>query len=144
MNNQCSCLSRRLVNAFLASTIAWPFSRAVPSFLSKQLNLQKSFQCLLLSLFGNLRSACAIGTACLNSLPQETSTTEQLANEILAAASCDTETMKSKETVRHQIANRVRDDFAQGAIISVDGWLLSLTEARVYALVTLTLGHPEQ
>jgi hypothetical protein len=144
MNNQCRFLNRRLVNAFLVGTIAWSFSRAVPSFLSKQASVQKSFQWLLLSLFGNLRSACAIGTACLNSLPQETSTAEQLANEILAAASCDTETMKSKETVRRRIANCVRQDFAQGAIISVDGWLLSLTEARVYALVTLSVGHRQQ
>jgi len=40
--------------------------------------------------------------------------------------------MKSKETVRRRTANCVRHDFAQGAIISVDGWLLSLTEARVF------------
>jgi hypothetical protein len=80
----------------------------------------------------------------LNSLPQETGTAEQLANEILAAASCDAETIKSREAVRRQIANRVRHDFAQGAIISVDGCLLSLTEARVYALVTLSLGHPNK
>ena len=33
-------------------------------------------------------------------------TAEQLPNEI-AAASCDPETMKSKEAVRRQIANRV-------------------------------------
>src|SRR5208282_2708433 len=101
MNNQCRCLSRRVVISFLASTIAWPSSPTVPPFMSKQANLQKSLQFMLLSLFGNLRSAFAIGTACLNSLPQETSTAEQLANEILAAASCDTEMMKSKETVRH-------------------------------------------
>src|SRR5271165_1001938 len=34
MNNQCRCVSRRLVNVFLASTIAWPFSPAVPPFMS--------------------------------------------------------------------------------------------------------------
>jgi len=76
--------------------------------------------------------------ACLNLLPHEQNTRQQLTNEILAAALCDTETMKSKEAVRYQIANQVRHEFAQGAIISVDGWLLSLTEARVYALVALT------
>jgi len=138
MNDQSCCLSRRLVNVFLASAIAWPFSGAVPSPVLKRHNLQQPLQCMLLSLFGNLRSACAIGMACLNSLPHEQSTGQQLANEILAAASCDTETMKSKEAVRYRIANQVRQEFAQGAIISVDGWLLSLTEARVYALVALT------
>jgi hypothetical protein len=36
------------------------------------------------------------------------------------------------------IANQVRLDFAQGAVVSVEGWLLSLTEARVYTLVVLS------
>jgi hypothetical protein len=36
------------------------------------------------------------------------------------------------------VANQVRLDFAQGAVVSIDGWLLSLTDARVYALVALS------
>ena len=136
MNNDCRCLNRRLVNAILASTIAW---RAVPSFLSERPDVQHSFRYLLLSLFGDLPSACAIGAACLRSLPPETSTAEQHENEILASVSLDAETMKNREALRRKIANCVRHDFAEGAIINVDGWLLSLTEAHVYALVTLSL-----
>jgi hypothetical protein len=137
MNNQCPCLDRRFVNGILASITAWPFG-VIPLLSSEQANGQYSFRYLLLSLFGDLKSASAIGSACLNYLP--TSTAEQLANEILAIASCDAEAMKNREALRRQIINRVRGDFAKGAIISVDGWLLSLTEARVYALVTLSLG----
>ena len=87
----------------------------------------------------NFRSGCALGTACLRSLPKGESTRRQLSNKIIAQALCDAETMKSKEAVRRRIANQVRLDFAHGAVVSVDGWLLSLTEARVYALVTLNL-----
>jgi hypothetical protein len=90
---------------------------------------------MLRSLFG---SAPALGTACLNSLPSEKSSLQQLASEVLAATSCDVEAMKSKALVRQRIANQVRRDFAQGAIVSVDGWLLSLTEVRIYALLALS------
>ena len=40
--------------------------------------------------------------------------------------------------MRRQIANQVRSDFANGAILDVDGWLLSITEARVCALICLS------
>jgi hypothetical protein len=85
----------------------------------------------------NFRSGCALGTACSRSLLNGESTGRQLSNKIIAQALCDAETMKSKEAVRRRIANQVGLDFAHGAVVSVDGWLLSLTEARVYALVAL-------
>ena len=77
---------------------------------------------------------CA-GHGLLEIVAQRESTGRQLSNKIIAQALCDAETMKSKEAVRRRIANQVRLDFAHGAVVSVDGWLLSLTEARVYALV---------
>ncbi len=36
--------------------------------------------------------------------------------------------------VRRLVARDVREDFAQGRIVKVDGWLLSQTEARLCAL----------
>lgn len=36
--------------------------------------------------------------------------------------------------IRAMISERVRRDFSAGAVVSVDGWLLALTEARLYAL----------
>jgi hypothetical protein len=131
-------LSRRFVNGFLAGAIAWPVGGPVLLPGSKQPDLQESLQHLLLTIFSNFRSGCAIGTACLKSLPNGESTGRQLSNKIIAHALRDTNTMKSKEAVRRRIANQVRLDFAQGAVVSVDGWLLSLTEARVYALVALS------
>jgi len=49
-----------------------------------------------------------------------------------------TETMATNETIRRQLANQVRHDFVKGAMVDVDGWLLSVTEARVYALIALS------
>jgi hypothetical protein len=71
-------------------------------------------------------------------LPKEENTGREIWNKILADALCETETIKSKEALRRRIANQVRRDFATRAIIDVDGWLLSVTEARVYALISLS------
>jgi hypothetical protein len=60
-------------------------------------------------------------------------------NRILTAAECDTETTKTKQAVRRRIANPVRHDFVEGAVVSIEGWLLSLTEARLYALIVLSV-----
>jgi hypothetical protein len=73
----------------------------------------------------------------LNALPKEENTGREIWNKILADALCETDPIKSPETMRRRIANRVRRDFAEGAIVDVDGWLLSVTEARVYALISL-------
>ena len=134
MTDQSRCLSRRVVVGFLASAAAWP---VVPPMGSLQPNLPTSLQCMLLSLFGNLRGVCKIGVACLNSLPRGESTLQWLTKEVSAVTLGNIETIKSKDEMKLRIVDRVRHDFAQGAIIEVDGWLLSLTEARVYALVSL-------
>lgn len=36
-----------------------------------------------------------------------------------------------------EVANRIRGDYAAGSTVVVDGWVLSRTEARLYALVAL-------
>jgi hypothetical protein len=128
-------LSRRTVNALLASAVAWPRSAAVEPALRHPKSLQSEF----LSLFGNPKNAHAIGALCLKSLPLDQSSPQQLMDAVLAAAACDTETMKTNQAVGRRIANQVRREFARGTVIRVDGWLLSLTEARLYALVALSV-----
>ena len=139
MTDRLRLLSRRSVNAFLAGAAVWPCNMAALQLAPNQADHPKSLQYMLISLFENPRSAYAIGTACLKSLPPNQCSLQQLTNAILAAAECDTETMKTKQAVRHCVANRVRDDFAEGAVVSIEGWLLSQTEARLYALVALSV-----
>ena len=62
-------LSRRSVNAFLAGAAAWPCNMAALQLAPNQPDHPKSLHHILLSLFENPRSAYAIGTACLKSLP---------------------------------------------------------------------------
>jgi hypothetical protein len=41
-------------------------------------------------------------------------------------------------SVAQALRQRSRDDFRAGRLAMVDGWMLSLTETRLYALATLT------
>ncbi len=68
-------------------------------------------------------SALVLGEACLT-LPE----CEQAARRLAV----DGNALRDGE-----LAQRIRDDFARGAVVNVDGWILSRTEAAVYALATL-------
>ena len=138
MTSRAAPLTRRFVNALLAGAIAWPASATVPSLVPKQHDRHGPLQGLLMSIFRSRRSARAIGTACLRALPKEENTGREIWNKILADAMWKTETMATKETIRRRLANQVRHDFVKGAMVDVDGWLLSVTEARVYALIALS------
>jgi hypothetical protein len=43
----------------------------------------------------------------------------------------------SDEDLRQLLAASIRSDFEDDRIVEVDGWVLSPTEARLYALTTL-------
>lgn len=47
----------------------------------------------------------------------------------------------TSHSLAQAIRRQSREDFRTGQIVKVDGWMLSLTEARLYALSTFT--HPE-
>jgi hypothetical protein len=84
---------------------------------------------MVVSLFSHLPSARAIGAAYLRSSPANTLDAETLAASLPAAASV--------ADLRLAIAARVRDDFANARVAMVDGWMLSVTEARLCALAYL-------
>jgi hypothetical protein len=46
-------------------------------------------------------------------------------------------TPAADEALRADLGERIRNDFIYGNTVAVDGWLLSLTEARLCALVSL-------
>jgi hypothetical protein len=84
---------------------------------------------MLRSLFSHLPSAHAIGAAYLRSCQANTVNAEKLAASLPAAASV--------ADLRSAIAAWVRRDFANARVVMVDGWMLSITEARVCALAYL-------
>lgn len=44
----------------------------------------------------------------------------------------------TRDRLRHAMTERIQQDFAVGAMVSVKGWMLARTEARLCALIALT------
>lgn len=80
----------------------------------------------------------AIGEACLRALPVSEASPEELAWLILAdlsTSACGGVT--SVVALRRSLKERSQGDFGRGRIVNVDGWMLSLTETRIYAFSAL-------
>jgi hypothetical protein len=92
---------------------------------------------ILRSLFGAQQRLEALGCACLSALPEAERRRDRLSNILFHGALRGTKTITARHNVRRLLAEQVRNDFATGAVLSVDHWLLSLTETRVYALSAL-------
>ena len=78
----------------------------------------------------------AIGEACLQALPGAPSK-ESLEGLILADTASLDRTFASARAFTQVIRARSRKDFRNGRIAVVGGWMLSLTETRLYALAAL-------
>jgi hypothetical protein len=92
----------------------------------------------------DLRCPLAIAEACLRVLPPSEGSTGHLARLILADLSTtDCGDCTSVAALRRAVKERSQDDFSHGRIVYVEGWMLSLTETRVYALgALLAKKHP--
>lgn len=78
-----------------------------------------------------------IGKTCLEALPAIETSKEVLTRVILGDMQAAGRDCSSASALAHAIRERSRDDFRDGKIVNVDGWVLSLTETRVYALAAL-------
>jgi hypothetical protein len=89
----------------------------------------------LLAVLNDPRSARVIGRAYLRTLPAA----ERTAGHLVRAISADNTRGPRCPTsnLPRLINDSVRHDFAAGAVVAVDGWVLSRTEARLYALAAL-------
>lgn len=84
----------------------------------------------------HLPRAATIGRTCRRALPPAVATPERLAGLILASLPAASDRTSARALSR-VLRARSRADFCEGRIVSVDGWLLSLTEVRLYALAML-------
>ncbi len=91
----------------------------------------------LAALCRDFRCPDPIAKACLRALPAIEGSPECLARLILAEMSSAGRDCTSALALRHAIREQSRHDFAHGKITNVEGWMLSLTETRVYALLAL-------
>ncbi len=134
MNDCPQGLSRRFACGLLAGVIVYP---TLYCTTPRQTHNAASLIKKITSLFSDRRNVNTIGAACLNALPFAERKLPALAAELCLVTSYNALAGMSKDAVRRQILDQVCRDFAQGHVINVNGWLLALTEARVYALVSL-------
>lgn len=84
-------------------------------------------------------SAAVVGAAFLRQHPAEADA-RYLGTTVAADLRCrGCDPLRASRTrVRRAISEQVREDFAHGRVVEVDGWVLSATEARLYGLAALT------
>ena len=93
----------------------------------------------LLSALGRPESAAVVGRRYLAGHPGEADR-RRLAESLdldLRRQDCDP-AQADPARLRAGITRQVRADFAHGRVVRVDGWVLSVTEARLCALAALT------
>ena len=68
-------------------------------------------------------------------------TAKELAENIMNEIGLDIDSFNEDQisTLKEKLSHKIRDDFSNEAVTTVDGWLLSVTEASVCALVFLQL-----
>ncbi len=83
-------------------------------------------------------SARVVGSAFLDHAPEEASVSH-LVDRISAELPEGRQTVRdaSNDELRALLAASVRSDFDEERVVNVDGWVLSPTEARLYALAAL-------
>jgi hypothetical protein len=93
---------------------------------------QSTLSSIVPEIFPDLASARAVGKAYLAAVKPAEQMPAELWRAILAA-----HPLGRPPATRQQVASWVRRDFADAAMVSLDGWLLSRTEARLCALAAL-------
>jgi hypothetical protein len=99
--------------------------------------------------YGALAALCSglgcpepIGKACLRALPAREASAAYLTRVIFAESASAGRDCTSARALRHSLRDQSRHDFEHGRTATVDGWLLSLTETRLYALAALLPPSP--
>jgi hypothetical protein len=92
----------------------------------------------LLAAFSRPESAAAVGRAYLSGHPADADEIRLAADlaDALRSRGCDPLTAPPAR-LRAAIADQIRADFASGQVVSVEGWVLSRSEARLCALAAL-------
>ena len=126
----------KILTCFSLGTIATPW---VGSQLNPQRDtpLEAAIEAELLSLFSSLESAKFIGKAYLKTASQSFDRHQFLA-ELCTHCQNTGDSAQNTEQVRSWLRSRQQQDFAEGRIVELDGWMLSETEVKRCALAALS------
>ena len=131
-------LTRRSFLRLLATFGAWLVAQRLGllNALGQAIG-RESLASRLLQLFRSPASASAIGRAYLQSAPQDAD--ERRLLRLICASGPHWHTADTKR-LRLLIVQQQAEDFQQGRVVQVHGWMLSETEARLCALAALREG----
>lgn len=134
---------RGLITAALGGGATWLGGRMLFLVAGRGRVRSMSDSGTVVALCSDLSYPRTIGKACLEALPAIEASKASLTRVILANMPVAGRDGSSASALAHAIRDQSRDDFRDGRIVTVDGWMLSLTETRVYALAAL-LSQPRE
>lgn len=126
---------RRLVATAISGSVAGLYVLFFAAHVGRVYQIPRYSE--LFALCSDLRCPQTIGKACLLALPASETARSSLARAILADVELAGRNCSVSNVLGEAISERSRSDFRDGRVITVDGWIFSLTETRVYALAAL-------
>jgi hypothetical protein len=123
---------------FLALALTTGGSLLALATLPDWLGLQSTLSAKLTKLLAHQESARIVGAEYLKQYPHEADA-RVLQDRIVAGFAGGYATLSSahESAIRQLIEERVRQDFETEQIVKVQGWVLSVTEARLCALTLI-------
>jgi hypothetical protein len=135
--NARAMLRRRSLIAAASSVGAAWLSGHVPLLVASREPASLACDPAFLAWCSRLNQSQTLGKACLETLPAVETSIADL-NRLIFDGICATRGDRwSASALAQTLRDRSRTDFREGRIVNVDGWMLSLTETRVYALAAL-------
>jgi hypothetical protein len=102
-------------------------------------NLDVQLLARLVAFFGEPGSAAALGAAYLRQAPEEADA-GRLVTRLFPGASSAALERWSDGALRSALAQRLAEDFAHSRTVILQGWVLSRSEARLFAAAALAQG----
>jgi hypothetical protein len=128
---------RGLIAAAIGGGAAWLSGHAAFLAVGGRRRRSAISPCGLATLLSELCYSITIGNACLEALPATENSKDALTRAILGDMREADRDYSSARALTRAVMEGSRNDFRDGRIVNVDGWMLSLTETRIYALAVL-------
>lgn len=136
---------RRLLACVVPGALAFPFGAVprgvlarlpLPPILRVHLGGRSGYDTLEL-LASDFSCPATLGKACLEALPRTEGGKDSLIRSIMRDVALERSEASAPLQLGRKLRERSRADFKAGRTVTVDGWVLSLTETRFYALSAL-------
>ena len=122
-------LNRRTATLLLGSATLFPIASLISNAAEIRTIQLSAFENIILSLFEDPHKVQSLGLDCMDQLLFSENSLSELEAALLSACT------NSFEECRLLIRNLIRREFFDDEVVFVNGWILSITEARLYAFV---------